>query len=79
MKDRARVIYQRTAGLAEVRKEDLGLGADELDGKHFKQSDYACGGTPEKWWAQVDNVFSAEPRHLRIESNLVTGESRFNR
>lgn len=79
LKDRARVIYQRRPELTEIRKEDLGLGGTELDGEHFKQSDYSCGGTPEKWWAQCEEVFEVEPRHLRLECNLKTGEARFNR
>lgn len=79
MKDRARVICQRRPELTEIRKEDLGLGGTELDGEHFKQSDYTCGGTPEKWWAQCEEVFEVEPRHLRLECNLKTGEARFNR
>lgn len=79
MKDRARVICQRRPELTEIRKEDLGLGATENDGKHFRQSDYTCGGTPENWWAQCEGVFEVEPRHLRIEGSLQTGQFRFNR
>lgn len=79
MKDRARVIYDRRPELTEIRKEDLGLGATELDGTYFKNNDYTCGGTPESWWAECRDVFSAEPRHLRLECNLKTGEARFNR
>jgi hypothetical protein len=79
MKDCARVICQRRPELTEIRKEDLGLGATEIDGKHFRQSDYTCGGTPENWWAQCEGVFEVEPRHLRLDCNLKTGEARFNR
>ena len=79
MKDRARVICQRRPELTEIRKEDLGLGATELDGTYFKNNDYSCGGTPESWCAECHNVYSAQPRHLRLECNLKTGEARFNR
>lgn len=79
MKDLARVIHSRKPDLREIRKEDLGLDATELEGKHFRQSDYTCGGTPDHWWAQCEGVFESEPHHLRIEGSLRTGQFKFNR
>ncbi len=79
MKDRARVVYQKTPGVRKITREDLGLGRAELQGSYFNAANYTCGGTPEKWWAQCENVYESEPRHLRVEVDLVRGSATFNR
>ncbi|MCC6151481.1 MAG: hypothetical protein IT461_14615 [Planctomycetes bacterium] len=79
MKDRARVVYQKNPTLKEISFDDLGMGKIELSGSYFSSENFTCGGTPEKWWAQCDNVYESEPRYLRIEANLVQGSASFNR
>ncbi len=79
MKDRARQIHRRNPGLSAVTMKDLDFFDSDLNGTYFHAGDYTCGGTPESWWAECHNVYSAEPRHLRLECNLKTGEARFNR
>ncbi len=79
MKDRARQVHRRDPSLSEITMKDLDCFESDLKGSYFQADDYSCGGTPEMWWAQCENVFSAEPRNLRIECNLRTGETRFNR
>ncbi len=48
MKDRARVVYQRNAGLKNIIFDDLGVSNGELDGSYFKRENFNCGGTPGK-------------------------------
>ena len=79
MKDRARVVYQKNPTLKEITFDDLGIGKTELSGSYFSRENFTCGGTPENWWAQCDNVYESEPRYLRIEANLVQGSASFNR
>jgi len=79
MKDRARVIYQRNPELKVVTKEDLGLDKDELNGTYFKDENYTCGGTPEKFWLKCRGVFENEPTDLECSANLVTGSATYNR
>lgn len=79
MKDRARVVYQRNPELKTITKKDLGLAKDELNGTHFKDEDYSCGGTPEKFWAKCRGVFEDEPYDLELSGNLRVGSASFNR
>lgn len=79
MKDRARQVHRRDPAQAGITMKDLDFFDSDLAGSYFRAGDYTCGGTPESWWAECHNVYSAEPRHLRLECNLKTGEARFNR
>lgn len=79
VKDRARVVYQRSPESKTINMKDLGLGARELSGSYFKEDDFSCGGTPKKWWAECRNVYDSEPRNLRVEVDLVGGSATFNR
>ena len=79
MKDRARAAYQRNPELKTITKKDLGLNKDELNGTHFKDEDYNCGGTPEKFWLKCRGVFEDEPYDLELSGNLSTGSTTFNR
>lgn len=79
MKDRARVVYQRSPESKTINMKDLGLGENELRGSYFREDNFTCGGTPKKWWAECKNVYGSEPEFLRIECDLVTGSSSFNR
>jgi hypothetical protein len=79
MKDRARVVYQKNPTRKEISFDDLGMGKTELSGSYFSRENFTCGGTPDKWWAQCENVYESEPRYLRIEANLVQGSASFNR
>jgi prepilin-type N-terminal cleavage/methylation domain-containing protein len=79
LKDRARVVYQRTPGaIADVAA--LGVAASELGGSYFTDANYtfsstaagACTGT-------CTGVYSAAPTSLILTGSVVTGSSGFNR
>ena len=79
MKDRARVVYQRT-GKVPRSIEELGLGVTELSGSHFSAKDYSVSATSaENWSATCVGVFSAEPTDLKLTANIVNGSATFNR
>lgn len=79
MKDRARVVYQRT-GKVPQSFEDLGLAPEELNGSYFTGKDYTITGTSaQNWSATCRGVFSAEPRDLKVTANIINGSASFNR
>lgn len=79
MKDRARVVYQRTPS-ARLDKSALGVGPTELSGIYFSDPDYTVTSVnPWAWSAQCRGVYKAAPRDLVITSNLVQGDASFNR
>ncbi len=79
MKDRARIVYQRTGKIPQTMAElDMPRGA--LAGSEFQLADYVVlGGKDGEWKAKCLGVFNTEPRDLGISANLVTGSSTFNR
>ena len=79
MKDRARVVYQRT-GKAPATLKELGLTDVELRGSYFDASHYRItNASPERWTAQCSGVYSASPRDLILTANLANGSASFNR
>lgn len=79
MKDRARVVYQRT-GVRNVDKASLGIGPTELQGTYFTDADYSVtSGNPWSWSAQCRGVYSKAPYDLIITADLIKGDARFNR
>ena len=79
MKDRARVVYQRTPA-ATIDKNSLGLGATELNGSYFNDASYTVTTTTvTAWVAQCAGVYSATPTQLAVTANLVAGSATFNR
>ncbi len=79
MKDRARVVYQRTRKVPQSI-EDLELGPAELSGSYFSAKDYTITGTSARnWSATCKGVFSAEPTHLKLTANIINGSAAFNR
>lgn len=79
MKDRARVVYQRTP-TATIDKNSLGLGATELNGSYFNDGNYTVTTTTvTAWVASCSGVYSASPTALTVTANLVAGSATFNR
>lgn len=79
MKDRARVVYQRNP-TATLDKAALGLGATELNGSYFTDSNYTVTTTtPTSWTAQCSGVFSSAPTDVIVTANVVSGSATFNR
>jgi prepilin-type N-terminal cleavage/methylation domain-containing protein len=78
MKDRARVVYQRTPGA--VTKAQLGLGSTELNGSYFNDGNYTVTSTAANAWvAQCTGVYSSSPTALNVTADLVAGSASFNR
>jgi hypothetical protein len=78
MKDRARVVYQRT-GKAPMTLEELGIGKEELSGTYFEADNYSISGTAEEFVITVRGVYSDEPYDLVLTANIVAGSAKFNR
>lgn len=79
MKDRARVIYQRT-GKAPGTLKDLGLGQYELRGSYFTENNYRITNSdPKSWTAACTGVYSAAPQELVLTADLENGKCDFNR
>jgi hypothetical protein len=79
MKDRARVVYQRT-GKAPATLKELGLTDVELRGSYFNASSYRItNADPERWTAACSGVYSAAPRELIVTADLAKGRATFNR
>jgi len=79
MKDRARVVYQRTP-TATIDKASLGLGATELNGSYFSDASYTVDdATVTSWDASCASVYSATPTSLTVTANLIAGSASFNR
>jgi type II secretory pathway pseudopilin PulG len=79
MKDRARVVYQRT-GKAPATLKELGLTDVELRGSYFDASHYRItNASPERWTAQCSGVYSGSSRDLILTANLANGSASFNR
>jgi type II secretory pathway pseudopilin PulG len=79
MKDRARVVYERT-GKVPKSLEDLGMAPEELNGSYFNAKNYSVTGTSaQNWSATCTGVFNAEPRNLNVTANIINGSASFNR
>lgn len=79
MKDRARVVYQRT-GNAPATLKELGLTDVELRGSYFDASHYLItNASPERWTAACSGVYSAAPQELIVTADLAKGSATFNR
>lgn len=78
MKDRARVVYQRT-NKAPMSIRDLGFGETEMEGDYLTSRDYTISGTAEEWVVTVRNVFRDAPYDLVMTANLIEGKASFNR
>ncbi len=79
LKDRARVVYQRT-GVVPRDIGELGVGEGELAGTYYKFDNYIIvGGTPECWSAVCTGVYKSQPSHLIVTADLVSGSASFNR
>lgn len=79
MKDRARVVYQRTP-TATINKASLGLGTTELNGSYFNDGNYTVGSTTvNAWAASCSGVYSSTPSQLTVTADLVAGSASFNR
>lgn len=79
MKDRARVVYQRTGKTPQTMAElDMPNGA--LEGDEFSLGDYIVrGGNANEWKAKCVGVYDSEPRDLVVTADLVGGNCYFNR
>ena len=76
MKDRARVVYQRSMrGPASL--DDLGIGESELAGSHFDASCYKITDSNERNWTATCKPKDADGPVLAVVCNLVTGRSQF--
>ena len=79
MKDRARVVYQRTP-TATIDKASLGLGTTELNGSYFNDGNYTVTATTvNAWVANCSGVYSSTPNQLSVTANLIAGSASFNR
>lgn len=79
MKDRARVVYQRTPGaIADINA--LGVGTAELSGSYFTQSNYSFSSTAAGiCTATCTGVYTSGSTSLVLTGNVVNGSSSFNR
>jgi hypothetical protein len=79
MKDRARVVYQRT-GKSPATFLELGMSDVELNGSYFNASNYRItNAKPECWTASCSGVYSAAPQELVVTADLAKGSHSFNR
>lgn len=79
LKDRARVVYERTGKVPRDFAE-LGVREHELLGTYYKPANYIIvGGTPECWSAVCTGVYESQPKHLIVTADLVSGKASFNR
>ena len=78
LKDRARVVYQRTSA-APTTLTALGVATTELGGSYFSSTNYAVGGTVTAWLANCSGVYSSAPTALNLTADLLTGAATFNR
>lgn len=78
MKDRARVVYQRTPNTTWTLAA-LGINTTELAGSYFTSNSYTIGGSGATFTANCAAVYTASPTSLDLSANLVTGSSSFNR
>ncbi|CAG0958584.1 hypothetical protein PLCT2_00622 [Planctomycetaceae bacterium] len=79
MKDRARVIYQRT-GKAPANMNDLCFKEYELRGSYFTEKNYRItSANPNSWTAVCTGVCSAAPHELVLTADLENGKCDFNR
>ncbi|CAG0958547.1 hypothetical protein PLCT2_00620 [Planctomycetaceae bacterium] len=79
MKDRARVVYQRT-GKAPATFLELGMSDFELHGICFDVTHYQItNASPDHWTARCYGVNSVAPTELVVTANLETGRCSFNR
>lgn len=79
MKDRARVVYQRTGKIPQTMAE-LDMPSGALEGDEFSMRDYiVLGGNASEWKAKCIGVFEVEPRDLVVTVNLARGSCTFNR
>jgi len=78
LKDRARVVYQRTS-TAPANLTALGVAAAELGGSYFTSTNYAVGGVTTAWLANCSNVYTSGETALNLTSNLISGSATFNR
>ncbi len=79
MKDRARVVYQRTGKIPQNMVE-LDMTRGELASSEFQPADYVVlGGAANEWKAKCIGVYDIEPRDLVVTADLVRGGCTFNR
>jgi prepilin-type N-terminal cleavage/methylation domain-containing protein len=78
MKDRARVVYQRSPNTTWALNT-LGINSTELAGSYFTSASYTLSGTGATFGASCANVYTATPTQLDCNANLVTGSATFNR
>lgn len=79
MKDRARVVYQRTGRIPQTMAE-LDMPRGVLAGSEFQPADYVVlSGNANEWKAKCIGVFDKEPRDLVVTADLVGGRCTFNR
>ena len=76
MKDRARVVYQRTVRAPEDL-DDLGIGESELAGSYFDASCYKITDSNERNWTAICKPKNADGPVLAVVCNLIEGRSQF--
>lgn len=76
MKDRARVVYQRTVR-APADLDDLGIGESELAGSYFDASCYKITDSNERNWTAICKPKNADGPVLAVVCNLIEGRSQF--
>jgi hypothetical protein len=77
MKDRARVVYQRSMRAPEDL-DDLGIGENELEGSYFDASCYKITDSNERNWTAICKPKNADGPVLAVVCNLVEGRSQFS-
>lgn len=78
MKDRARVVYQRS-GTAPTTLTALGISTNELTGSYFNSGNYGCAGTANAWTANCSGVYTSGSTSLVVTADLIQGSATFNR
>lgn len=79
LKDRARVVYQRTPTASVTTIAGLGISTQELTGTYFTSSNYGVSLASGNFTGNCSGVYSAGATALEVTANMVSGSASFNR
>lgn len=79
LKDRARVVYQRTPNASVSTIAGLGISTTELTGTYFTSTSYTVSLASGAFTGTCAGVYSASPVDLTVTANMVSGSASFNR
>lgn len=79
LKDRARVVYQRTPAATVNTITGLGISTNELTGTYFTSTNYTVALGSGSFTGTCTGVYSAGATALEVTANMVSGSASFNR